>query len=108
MANPSDFESFFAAFLTAARNGDATFARSTLPPSLPEDHFAFLLQMRKGMVEEVEENQATPEFEMGDDRCIVHYRWKDPENGGEVGLDMPFYRHEGSWVSYDPADPEFA
>jgi hypothetical protein len=108
MSDLAAFTAFYKTFLAAGVARDAAFARTTLPPNLPDDHFAFLLEMRAGMAEAITESKAAPQIEAGSDKMIVRYDNIDDGDGGTSSIEMPFYAHNGSWVTYDPTDPELS
>lgn len=106
MAIPDDFPAFLDAFLAAAVARDEAFARKTLPPGLPDDHFGFLLAMRASMAETIAEQRIQPVLKEAGGVVTATYTWK--EDDGMTTMDLPFYPHDGSWVSYDPNDPDLA
>jgi hypothetical protein len=97
----TEFMVFYKAYHTACLNRDAAFLKSILPVGVPDDEFAFVLDMSQASAQAVETSGITPRVELAGDRCNVIYTGDLGDDMTELNLD--FYRSpDGRWLKYDP------
>ncbi len=102
MADIESFKKWYPSYFNAMRAADQDVLRRTLPESIADDHFEFLLQMFQGMTEGL----TAEDGEVTDKGDHINVYYVIQEEDGVTELDRPFYFHEGQWVGYDPANPE--
>lgn len=96
MADLNSFKDFYATFMTSMRAGDEAALRAILPPTVEDDHAAFLMQLNQALAQETVE----PQFAC-DGTCATATYQVESEDGTET-MTRNFWWHEGRWVSYDP------
>ena len=100
MSTMDQFRSFFSTYSTAMLAGDEDALRQTLPPGIPDEHFAFLMDMNQGFFAQAAADGIEPEFEQRGDCFVAHYEMNSDD--GEETMDREFWWHEDRWVSFDP------
>ena len=96
------FKAFYEEYCEACRNGDVGFLRLILPPDIPEDELAFVLDISRQSTLAVDASGLKPAYEISGDRIDVVY---DGDLGdGITRLTVDFYYHSGRWLKYNPEE----
>jgi len=97
------FKAFYEDYCRACKSRDAAFLRKLLPGSVPDDEFAFVLEMSRQSMEALEASGVTPTLAKTNDRVDVVYQGDLGDGMTEFTID--FYFHDGQWLKYDPSLP---
>ncbi len=100
MPTIEEFKEFFKKYEDACRNKDAEFLKAILPSDIPEDEFAFVLDMSLHSTLSLDEAGVEPKIEQDNNCFNVIYE-------GELGDGMTkhvidFYYIDGKWLKYNP------
>lgn len=94
------FREFYDKYEEASRKKDEKFLLEILPPDVPADEVAFVLDMSQQVSLAIEASGVKPQISQTGNRFDVSYE-------GDLGddmtsLTMDFYFHDGRWLKYDP------
>jgi hypothetical protein len=103
MSDPAqdEFRTFYAEYEKACLEKDAEFLKKLLPAEVPEDEFAFVLEMSRQSAQAVAASGVEPTFEFSGNRCDVVY--EGDLGDGVTNLTIDFYLVDGKWLKYDPS-----
>jgi len=96
MPTIQEFQSFYKQYEDACRNKDADFLKDILPPDVPEDEFAFVLEMSYQSTLSLDASGVKPRIEQTDNRYDVIY--EGDLGDGMTKMVVDFYFHEGRWL----------
>ena len=97
------FRGFFERYREACRNRDTAFLRRMLPPDIPDDEFAFVVESAHELAVGLDESGVEPRFERTGNRFEAVLRI---EEGGDVeAWRLDFYASGDGFLKYDPGSP---
>lgn len=94
------FKTFFEEFRRACREQDAAFLKAMLPPDIPEDEFAFVVESSKMVMQGLDDSGVKPDYVRSNNRFDAIYQGDLGDGMTEWKLD--FYFVDGAWLKYDP------
>ena len=100
MPTIQEFQSFFKQYEDACRNKNADFLKDMLPPDVPEDEFAFVLEMSHQSTLSLDASGVKPKVKQTNNRYDVIY--EGDLGDGMTNMVLDFYFHEGRWLKYNP------
>lgn len=100
MSTIQEFQSFYKQYQDACRNKNVDFLKDILPPDIPEDEFAFVLNMSHYSTLSIDASGVKPRIEQTNNRYDVIYEGDLGDGMTEMVID--FYLYEGRWLKYNP------
>jgi hypothetical protein len=95
---------FYKQYQEACRKKDEAFLKKMLPPDIPKDQFAFVMNMSQQMTRDLDASGVKPEMVQTNKRYEAKYEGNLGDGMTKMALD--FYFHEGRWLKYDPSGPK--
>ena len=102
MPTIQEFQNFYKQYEEACRNKNADFLKNILPPDVPEDEFAFVVDMSHYSTLSIDASGVKPRIEQTNNRYDVIYEGDLGDEMTKMVLD--FYYYEGQWLKYNPKE----
>ena len=97
-----EFSAFYKQYEEACRNRDSAFLKNLLPSDIPDDEFAFVLDMSQQSTLAVDASGVEPRIEQNENQFNMVY--EGDLGDGMTELTVDFYFADGKWLKYNPEE----
>ena len=95
-----EFMAFYKEYEEACRNRDSEFLKKILPADIPDDEFAFVLDISQQSVLAIDASGVEPTIEQDGNQFNMVY--EGDLGDGMTSLTVDFYFSDGKWLKYNP------